>query len=101
MIKHIVFFRLLDYAEERTKLQNAQIIKSGLEALKNKIPNLVSCEVGINIPNAPKTDFDICLQCEFHTWEDLNAYAVHPEHLKVVEYITKVKSARSAVDYEN
>ena len=100
MVKHIVFFRLQEQAEGHSKQENAQIIKQGLESLINKIPYLIKSEVGINIPNAPKTDFDICLQCEFDNWSDLNAYAVHPEHLKIVEYIGKVKSARSAVDYE-
>lgn len=100
MIKHIVFFGLQDNAEGHTKIENAQIIKQGLLALKDKIPYLVSSEIGINIPNASKTDHDICLVCEFKSWDDLNNYAVHPEHLKIIEYISKVKTTRSAVDYE-
>ena len=56
MIKHIVFFRLQDEAEGHTKLENAQIIKEGLLSLREKIDVLVSEEVGINIPNAKKTD---------------------------------------------
>lgn len=100
MVKHIVFFRLLDEAEGKTKTENAQIIKEGLENLIHLVPGLKYAEVGLNIPNATKTDFDICLQCEFDTWEDLNIYANHPEHLKVAGYIGKCKSARAAVDYE-
>ena len=61
---------------------------------------LVDETVGINIPNAKNTDHDICLTCTFRTWEDLDAYATHPEHIKVAQYIGKCKSARSAVDYE-
>ena len=41
MIKHIVFFRLLDEAEGKTKLENALIIRDGLLALKDKIDVLV------------------------------------------------------------
>ena len=100
MIKHIVFFRLKEEAEGHTKMENALTVKHGLETLKDKIACLKSCEIGLNIPNAPNTNFDICLQCEFATWDDLNFYANHPEHLKVVEFIMKVKEARSAVDYE-
>ena len=37
MIKHVVFFRLHDEAEGHTKLENAQIIRDGLLALKDKI----------------------------------------------------------------
>ena len=100
MIKHIVFFRLQDEAEGHTKEENAFIIKEGLLSLREKIDVLVSEEVGINIPNAKKTDYDLCLICEFRTWEDLDTYQNHPEHLKVAGYITKVRAARAAVDYE-
>ena len=100
MIKHIVFFRLQDKAEGHTKEENAFIIKEGLLSLREKIDVLVSEEVGINIPNAKKTDYDLCLICEFRTWEDVDTYQNHPEHLKVAGYITKVRAARAAVDYE-
>ena len=100
MIKHIVFFRLADEAEGKSKLENAQIIKQGLLALLDKVPVLKSEKVGINIPNAKKTDYDICLECEFESWEDADTYQNHPEHLKVASYITKCRTARAAVDYE-
>ena len=100
MVKHVVFFRLADMAEGKTKLENAQIIKQGLLSLLDKVPVLRSEKVGINIPNATKTDYDICLECEFDTWEDLDTYQNHPEHLKVAGYIAKVRAARAAVDYE-
>ena len=100
MIKHIVFFRLADNAEGKTKADNARIIKEGLESLIQKVPCLRQIEVGVNIPYAPATDYDICLTCLFDTWEDLNTYATHPEHLKVASYIGKCKTSRAACDYE-
>lgn len=100
MIKHIVFFRLADEAEGKTKMDNAQIIKQGLMSLLDKVPVLKFERVGINIPNSKKTDYDICLECEFDTWEDVETYQNHPEHLKVASYIGKCRTARAAVDYE-
>ena len=100
MIKHVVFFRLADQAEGKSKQENAQIIKQGLLSLLDKVPVLRSEQVGINIPNAKKTDYDICLECEFDTWEDVDTYQNHPEHLKVAGYIAKCRTARAAVDYE-
>ena len=100
MVKHVVFFRLADMAEGKTKLENAQIIKQGLLSLLDKVLVLRSEKVGINIPNATKTDFDICLECEFDTWADVDTYQNHPEHLKVAAYIAKCRTARAAVDYE-
>ena len=100
MIKHVVFFRLLDEAEGHTKIENATIIREGLLSLKDKISILRSEQVGINIPNATKTDYDICLECTFDRWEDVDTYQNHPDHLKVAAYIGKCRSARAAVDYE-
>lgn len=100
MVKHVVFFRLQDMTDGRTKLENALTIREGLLSLLDKIDCLRQERVGINIPNAANTDHDICLECEFDTWEDLNTYVTHPEHLKVAAFIGKCKEARSAVDYE-
>ena len=100
MIKHIVFFRLAEEAEGKTKMENAQLIKQGLMSLLDKVPVLKFERVGINIPNAKKTDYDICLECEFASWEDVDIYQNHPEHLKVAGYIAKCRTARAAVDYE-
>ena len=100
MVKHIVFFRLMDEAEGNSKVENARIIKKRLESLKDKIPCLRSIEVGINVPCAPQTDYDIVLCCSFDNWEDLKTYANHPEHLKVVDFIGKCKTMRAACDYE-
>ncbi len=100
MIKHIVFFALSDQAEGKTKLENASYIKQELENLSKFIPEIQKIEVGINIPNAPKTDFDIALYSEFESFDALNNYQIHPMHLKVAAYITKVKTNRAAVDYE-
>ena len=100
MIKHIVCFRLADEAEGKTKAENAQIIKEGLENLVNLIPQLRKIEVGINHPATPATNFDIVLYSEFDSIDDLNTYQEHPEHKKVGEYIVKVKADRVCVDYE-
>ena len=100
MIKHIVFFGLADSAEGKSKAENAQIIKSGLENLIHLIPQIKKIEVGINYPNSPKTNYDIALYSEFDTMEDVDIYQEHPEHKKVAAYIAKVKISRAAVDYE-
>ena len=100
MIKHIVFFGLADNAEGKSKAENAQIIKSGLENLIHLIPEIKKIEVGINYPNAPKTNYDIALYSEFENFDDVNVYQEHPEHKKVASYIGKVRISRAAVDYE-
>lgn len=98
MINHVVMWRLLDMAEGRSKQENSEIMKEKLLALENKIPQIKYIEVGLNI-NPTDAAYDIVLITHFHNEEDLNIYANHPEHVKVGEFIGKVRSERVVVDY--
>ena len=99
MIKHIVMLRIQDFAEGKTKHENAVYMKEILESLKEKIPQIIKLEVGINFKHHQGA-FDIVLFVEFNSKEDLDAYIANPEHKKVAEYIIKVRSDRAVIDYE-
>jgi len=99
MIKHIVMWKLLDFAEGAGKEENARIIKSGLEGLKNKIKGIVFLEVGINTNNSVDS-YDVVLYSEFDSINDLEIYQSDPEHIKVSVFIGKVRLERKVVDYE-
>lgn len=75
-------------------------MKEQLELLESKIDKndgLVEIEVGIGInPNG----YDISLICTFQSIYALKTYNVHPEHLKVKDFITQVTSERAVIDYE-
>ena len=43
---------------------------------------------------------DMVLYSEFQSMDDLKAYAGHPEHLKVVEFVKPLVCERHVVDYE-
>ena len=55
-------------------------------------------EVGLNEFKSPMAS-DMVLVTEFDSKEDLDLYAVHPEHVKVSDYVTKVRSERTVTDY--
>jgi hypothetical protein len=93
-------FTLADNAEGKTKTENALIIKEKLEALKDVIPVIRKMEVFVNGDDAPAGNYDIVLDSEFDTMDDVKTYAAHPEHVKVAEYIAKVRTGRAAIDYE-
>jgi len=97
MIKHIVFWSIAEGAEGRTVAQNAQIIKEGLERLVGIVDGLRKAEVHLNL-NDDK--FNVCLVSEFDSKEQLEAYQTHPEHMKVREFVKKVRTDRAVVDYE-
>ncbi len=100
MLKHLVLFKLAEEAEGNTKIENALIIKQRLEALAGVIPEIVDIKVHLNGEGMPAGNYDIVLDSEFENLNDLNAYATHPAHLQVVEFIGKVRTGRAAIDYE-
>jgi hypothetical protein len=70
-----------------------------LEALQDKIKEIRHIEVGINI-NESEQAYDVVLYSEFNSIEDLNIYQNHQEHLRVAEFVGKVREARVVTDYE-
>ena len=97
MVKHIVMWKLKDFAEGKSKDENIKFIKAELENLVNLIPQIKFLEVGKNI--LPDADYDAVLYSEFESPEDLEIYQNHPEHKKVAAYVSKVRDGRTSGDY--
>ena len=97
MIKHIVMWKLKPEAEGRTAAENAQWMKNHLEALMGVVPQLLSCEVGINVAEG---NYDACLVSTFASLEDLAAYKIHPAYQPVSSYCKLIREHRVACDYE-
>jgi hypothetical protein len=98
MLKHIVLFKLKEIAQGAPREQNAKKIKADLEALTGMIPQIRHIEVGINcIPG--EAAYDVAIYSEFADEKDLSLYMKHPEHLKVAEFVGKVRESRVVVDY--
>jgi hypothetical protein len=98
MINHVVLFKFKAYpAEEKQEKLNQ--LKAALLGLKEKISELKHIEAGTNYELESKS-YDLCLITHFETVADLKAYAVHPEHLKVVKLVKEFTELRAAVDYE-
>lgn len=98
MINHVVLFKLKEYSDTEKETQLAKL-KADLEALKDKIDEVKYLEVGLNYELNAKS-FDVCLISHFENLDDLNIYRVHPEHLKVFEFIKEITTDRAAVDFE-
>ncbi|WP_448377379.1 Dabb family protein [Fervidobacterium sp.] len=73
-------------------------IKEKVLALKDFIPQIRHIEVGRNITTSINA-YDVVLYSEFDSKEDLDFYLVHPEHVKVADYIKTVVADRKVVDY--
>lgn len=99
MVQHIVMWKLNDSLERKNKETLGKELKSQLLLLKEKIKEIVTLEVGLNSAY-PERNHDIVLVITFKNFADLDVYAKHPEHVKVVEFVRSITHSRSAVDYE-
>lgn len=98
MIKHVVMIKLKDYPAAMERKMKMDNIKAELEALPNKISEIKSYEVGLNVAVSP-TAYDIVLISEFENMKDLMIYREHPEHKRVVEIIAEAKESSIVTDY--
>ncbi len=95
MLVHIVMFKF----KEENKKANIIQAKQMLENLMGAVPSLRSMDVGVNFIEADRA-MDLSIIAVFESKEGLDAYAVHPEHMKVVDFIKTVVEYSKVVDYE-
>ncbi|MDR2388812.1 MAG: Dabb family protein [Tannerellaceae bacterium] len=99
MVRHIVLFKLKEFASAEEKQAKMSEIKHALESLENKIPPLRSLRVDFNIN--PSETWDLILTADLDSLNDVQAYALHPAHVAVSrDLIAPVKAERACVDYE-
>jgi hypothetical protein len=98
MIRHIVMFKLKPEGSGEVPDRIKQEIRERLEGLPGKIDVIRSMEVGINVLRSERA-FDLVLFSTFDSFNDLEKYRVHPEHIKVVEFIGRYREKTAAVDY--
>ena len=98
MVKHIVMWTLAEFAEGKQKEETIQEVKAQLEGLKDSIQEIQFLEVGINF-NTTEGAYDIVLVTEFKNKEALTRYQDHPEHIRVRDFLRKVRVKHTVVDY--
>ncbi|MBR2634941.1 MAG: Dabb family protein [Clostridia bacterium] len=98
MIRHMVMFRFKEEAEGRSKAENVAMTREKLLALKEKIPYILNTRVEINAAGASGENADLLLISDFESFETLNAYIVHPDHVAVGAFMSPLKEGRQAID---
>lgn len=97
MIRHIVMWNLRgDNAQE--KAEGIERLRGSFHSLRGKIPGLLMLEIGVD---SSRVDYacDVVLYSEFESQSALDAYASHPEHLRVKRELGELRIARHQVDY--
>lgn len=97
MIRHIVMWRVQgDTAEQR--VQAREQVKAAFESLRGRIPGLRRLEVGLDTSGIDYA-CDAVLLTDFESQAALDAYASHPEHLRVRDELSGLRTTRHQVDY--
>jgi heme-degrading monooxygenase HmoA len=101
MIRHVVLWKVKDQAMGLGKEALAREMKSRLETLPGRVPGIRFFQVGRQaLPAALETESDLVLVSDFDDLAALKAYAEHPEHLKVVDFVKQAAAERRVVDFE-
>ncbi len=95
MVRHIVMIKLSKLPEKQDVVHE---LKFMLEQLQHTVESLIRIEVGVNI-SKKQTAFDIVLTADFSDENALEAYRVHPEHVKVLDFLKNVMEKAAVVDY--
>ena len=95
MITHIVVWKYrTDVPQADREEHQAQ-----LRSLRNIVPGIDSLTVGFDFLRAPNS-YDIGLLALFRDRSVLDAYTVHPEHVKAVEFGRQIVEKMAKVDFE-
>ncbi|UUT34803.1 Dabb family protein [Microbacterium elymi] len=95
-LRHVVAWKLAA-TDAAARAAQAAEIADRLTALVGVVPTIGSLSAGANVVDG---NWDVALVADFADAAALKAYAVHPEHQKVVAYVRNVIADRVAVDFE-
>lgn len=99
MIKHIVFWKLKEYAEGADRAANAVKMKAMLDGCANIVPGMLKFEAVLAQPGL-EASHDIVLYSEFANQAALDAYLEHPEHVAIKPFVGAVRAERHCMDYD-
>ena len=96
MLTHIVLWKYrTDVAEEAREDHRRR-----LRSLRNIVPGIESFSVGFDILRSPRS-YDTGLVALFHDRSVLDAYTIHPDHVRVVELGHTITETMAKVYFED
>lgn len=94
MLRHIVMMKFNEKGEAEN---SADRIKRMLVDLLKTVEPLKKMEVGVS--DFKNNSFRLVLTADFDDEAGLNIYRVHPDHVKILDYVKEVVEQVVAVDY--
>jgi len=96
MVTHIVVWKYRGDVSQTVREEH----QARLRALRNIVPGIESLSVGFDFLRASNS-YDIGLSARFADRTVLEAYTVHPEHVKVVELGRSIAEKMAKADFED
>ncbi|HEY6232463.1 MAG TPA: Dabb family protein [Pyrinomonadaceae bacterium] len=96
MLTHIVIWKYKAHVDAEVRLEHIRMLRS----LATAIDELQSLAVGADVLKLPRS-FDTGLVAVFKDRGALEAYTVHPAHIKVVAFGTTISEQVASVDFES
>ena len=94
MLIHIVIWKYRDDVEQFAREEHVNLLRR----LRNIIPEVQSLSVGFDTLFLPRS-YDTGLVAVFADRAALDAYTVHPEHVKVAEFGRSISEHVASVDF--
>ncbi len=96
MLTHIVVWKYRSDVSPETREQH----RAQLRTLSNIVPGIESLSVGSDTLHSPRS-YDTGLVAIFRDRSVLDAYTVHPDHVKIVEFGHTIIETMAKVDFED
>ena len=98
MIKHIVAWNLKEEFSAAQKDEAFNQFKEMVEALVGVVPGLVDARIYRN--DMASCTRELLLDSTLESEEALDAYQIHPAHVKVIDYGKTILQDRVCFDYQ-
>ena len=96
MLTHIVVWKYRKDIEREVREDHVALLRG----LVGTIPEIVSFSVGFDVLHLPRS-YDTGLVAVFQDRAGLEAYTIHPAHIKVAELGRSISEHVASVDFED
>ncbi len=96
MLTHIVIWKYRTDVSDETRKEHVESLRN----LASLIPEVKSLEVGFDVLGLPRS-YNTGLVAIFEDRDGLDAYTVHPEHVKVADLGRSISEHVASVDFIN
>jgi hypothetical protein len=99
MIRHIVMFKFQEFENSELKMGHILSFEDAMQFFveSNEAARCVQVDLNAN----PAEEWDAVLTADFDSWEQLAAYASHPDHDAVLDqFIRPYCTGRACVDIQ-